>query len=300
MDSAGLKRIIILPVLVLAAAWLLQLTSREKEHDFTEEKGERGPVVAIVEGQSIFLDDVKPDREMLDRIHPNLTAEEKSEAVFRYKMANLIRLVRDIILERKIEELGLPTYDEELDRYAAEMLEKTFMTEESAMKAISDMHTIAAALEEWLKNPSMSDSIYDEKLAPIDISETAWESYKRQLDTPEKIKRMLSVLPEAFEDIIIQIRPVFEQEFLDKKLKEFIGADVSVSKKEVEEDYHAMYGHLPESERPGFDEVERKLYRELRAWKQKEAFKEWRRDQFLKADIQLMDERFENIMQFLF
>ncbi len=300
MDNAKLKRILILPVLVLAVAGLLHLTSREKEHDFTVEKGGRGPVVAVVEGQGIFLDDVMPSREMLEQRNPSLTGEERSEAVFRYKKANLIRIVRDIILDRKIAELGLPPYDEELNRYVVQMHEEFGMTEEVAMEAIRDMHAIAAALEEWLKNPERSDSIYDEKLAPINISKKDWESHMKHHDTLEKLEKMLSLLPEDFEDIIIQSRPMFEQEFLHKKVKEFIGADVSVSKNELEEDYRAMYGHLPESERPGFDEVEGKLYLELRAWKQEEAFKEWKREQFLKADIQLMDKRFENILQFLF
>ncbi len=127
-----------------------------------------------------------------------------------------------------------------------------------------------------------------------------WEEQKRRYDRPEKVKEMLAMLPEDFEDLIIQSRTGFRQEFLEKKLREVVTSDVSVSKKEVKEDYQAMYGHLPESERPGFDDVERKLYQELLAWKQEEAFKEWRREQFLKADIQLIDKRFENILQFLF
>ncbi len=300
MDSAGLKRILILPVLVLVAAGLLHLFSRDEQYDSDVEKAESGQVVAIVEGQSIFLDDLMPAREITERIHPGLVDDEKPEASFRNKKARLISIVRKKILDRRIAELGLPPYDEELNRYAVEMLEEFGMTEESALKAISEMRAVAEALEEWPENPGMSDAIYDEKLAPIGISRKEWDRLRRHHGTPEKLEKMLSMLPEDFEDFIIQSRSMFEQEFLDKKVKEFIGADVSVSKKEIEEDYQAMYGHLPESERPGFDEVESKLYQELLAWKQEEAFREWRREQFLKADIKLIDKRFENILQFLF
>ncbi|MDD5326715.1 MAG: hypothetical protein PHY02_02750 [Phycisphaerae bacterium] len=247
-------------------------------------------VVVSVNDVNILYKDIKVDLKEVQMLHPEYSKLQIENEVQKQETRRLIGKIREVIFKQKITEFGLTVSEQEVDARVEEIFKKTGMTSEKAKAICESGKAVYEALVAWQMNPSDGNAIYDEKLSDTLISKEQWKLWQRCCDTPEKLKDL--VVPKNIEDMKKNSRESSRRDVLYQKLEEVITKDISVSKKEIEEEYRKKHG-AEEIEQMGLIE------KELLTRKKDMAIRTWWQEQYNKSNIVILDKRFDEALELL-
>ena len=199
-------------------------------------------------------------------------------------------------MDQEIKKLGLQVTKEEVNFYMDKVFQKAGITENTTREIATSCHALIGALELWQKNPSMSDDIYRGQLeSKTNITKKAWEIFKVQYNTPEKLDKLRSMIPENLVDIKDKSFASYKKDLLYNKLRERIAAGITVQKEELEKYYFLKYQNLQEEEKPNFEKIKDALIQVLLDRKRQEAETNWLQKQINKGDIEIRYKKFKDV-----
>ena len=176
------------------------------------------------------------------------------------------------------------------------MIEKEIQ-KEAKLELRKTFKILADALEEWQKDQSLADTIYNEKLSNTSITKAEWQAFRISYDTPKKLARMRSLIPRSLAEEKERTRRSLRKEILVAKLRAAIISDVSVSKEEIERYYQQKYSE--KSDKPKLNEVKDEIHNVILLKKKQEVEKKWWQNQYKKAKIEIKIERFKDVLKTL-
>jgi hypothetical protein len=155
-------------------------------------------LIATVNGTSIFADDINKITKMIDVMNLNQLSDEQLRlAVQKHEINSFLSKIRQTIIEQKIKEYELTVSEQEIQTEIDSMFAN--IDSDKAETIIKKSSASFEALQQWQKEPSKSDSIYNDKLAGMDFRIDQWELLKITYDTPEKLQQM--PIPKNIEDM---------------------------------------------------------------------------------------------------
>jgi len=253
-------------------------------------------VVAMVNGHQILYKDIKENPEVFRNFNPNMDKSQMEAAITEREKKRLTAIIRKTIMDQEIKKLGLQVTKEEVNLYMDKIFQKAGVTENTTREIAASYHALIDALESWQKNPSMSDDIYREQLeSKTNITKKAWEIFKIQYNTPEKLDKLRLMIPKNLVDMKDKSFASHKKDLLYNKLREKITAGVTVQKEELEKYYSLKYKNLQEEEKANFEKIKDALIQELLARKKQEAETNWLQKQINKADIEIRDKKFKDV-----
>ncbi|MBA7679097.1 hypothetical protein ES703_87380 [subsurface metagenome] len=253
-------------------------------------------LVAIVNGVEVVYGDIKADRKIIQlTCTQGLSKRQFNNEVRKHEMRRLSGKIHEVIFTHAIDEMGLTVSEEEIDFQVDELFRKGNLTDEQVAFVCTEARALHEALEAWHRNPGNEDAIYNEKLASLNVTRDQWKLHQACWDTPEKLKRF--VVPSDIEDMKRNSRGSSRRDVFYKKLGDIITSDISVTDDEVKQAYQNKYSHL--SEKLPLYKVEYELRSELLAEKKQEARKLWNQEQYRKANIEIKDTRFDDVLNIL-
>lgn len=217
-------RLIFLPAAILCIITLFVIYNWNEKHIYGNAR-----VIAIVNGKNIYGEDTNKITKMIDIMNLNqLSNEQLSQAVQKHEVNNLFSAVRQTILEQKYIEYGITASEGEV----LDKINETFakIDNDTALKIIEKSKATFDALEQWQKEPSESDAIYNKKLAPLDIKKDQWELAKQIYDTPEKLKQMQ--VPKNIEEMKMLSYESAKNDLLYEKLMDTVTSDNAKTEEE--------------------------------------------------------------------
>ncbi|MBN1974440.1 MAG: SurA N-terminal domain-containing protein [Sedimentisphaerales bacterium] len=270
------------------AIMLFLLPADNKNKDPANDK-----VIALVNGEKILSSDRVKITKIIEVMNLyQLKGEALNKAVRQYEVNALIANIRQTITRQKIAELGLSVSDKEVQSKVEEIF-KT-IDNNSANEIIRTSNATYEALQAWQKDPSMSDNIYKELLAPLNTREEDWELLKLVYDTPEELTKMQ--VPKTIEDMKKFSFESARNDLLYQKLIDNV-TKVTVTEDEIKEAYNLKYGDW--NHESAFDEVKDKIREQLIKEEQSAAFTEWLNEQYNKAKIEIKDQRYKEVLNIL-
>ena len=213
MNKRHQKMIPILLLLLIACGLFIMYFSNEK-------KDSENRLIAIVNGEKIYSDDINKITKMIDVMNLNqLSSEQLKEAVQKHKITSLLDDIKQIIIEQQIKKYRLTVSEQEVQSKINEMFAN--IDSDMARKTIEKSNAIYNALLEWQKDKSKSDIIYNEELAPFAVKKAEWELLQILYDTPEKLKQMQ--VPKNIEDMKKFSYESAKNDLLYQKLMDTVG-----------------------------------------------------------------------------
>lgn len=216
------------------------------------------------------------------------------QATHTQRLRRLARRIRQIVINHKIQQLGIAVSDKEVDKKVGEVFQGLRTGQVQAM--IGAAQAIRDALAAWQKDPGSSDAIYQRLLANI-MSKEQWRTWQVCYSTPEKLEQLSRNVPRDVNDVMRQTRESVRRDLLYQRLVDAITKDVHITDTEVRQTYKARYGGSPDA--PTFEAVAEGLRSSLVAEKKAKALEDWLRLQYKRAGIRILDTDFRAVMEIL-
>ena len=252
-------------------------------------------VIAIVNGEEILYKDIKLDNISLQLFDTKgLTPLESQNIIKKNEKERLVGKIWEIIKNSAIKNLALTVTNNEIESEVNKRFEAAGIDEKKASEISLRYSKLIKALEDWQKNPSNADSIYQNILSNTSITKEEWRVFQSVYNTPEKLLEMQALIPEDLNDMKQNTRKSVEKDLLFNKMRDIICADVSVSDTEVETYYQKKYLDIPE--KPNFNKVKEILRQELMNEKKKEAESKWWQKQYNNSKISIIDDDYKDVV----
>ncbi len=278
--------LLLITLLCILAVFVLYSAQNNKD-------SENGRLIAIVNGTQIFAGDIDKITKMIDIMNLHqLSAEQLRKGVQKHEINNLLSDIKKIIIEQQIKKYGLTVSEQEVQSKINEMFAN--IDSDAAKNIIEKSMAMYEALQEWQKQPSKSDTIYNEKLARIDVKKDQWELMKIIYDTPEKLKRMQ--IPQNIEDMKKYSYESAKNDLLYQKLVDSV-TKVTVTEDKVKEAYNLKYGDWNHD--ATFDEVKEKIRQQLKKEDETANMTTWLNEQYKNAKIEIKDSKYKEVLNIL-
>ncbi|MEJ2649815.1 MAG: hypothetical protein P8016_15575 [Sedimentisphaerales bacterium] len=205
---------------------------------------------------------------------------------------SLLNDIKQTIIEQNIKKYGIKVSEQEVNTEIDEIFAKIDPNELGQL--IEKNNACYRALEQWQKNPSESDNIYNEKLAELGFRIDQWELLQITYNTPEELQKMQ--VPKNLDDMKKNSYVSVKNELLLQKLMDKV-TKVTVTEDEIREAYNTKYGDWNHD--APFDEVKDKIREQLKKENQTAAMTIWLYEQYKKAKIEIKDPNFNEVSEML-
>jgi hypothetical protein len=262
----------------------------------------RQHVVATVEGELIRKEDISVSKERIE--HALIlqygrapTALEVASATKAAEGRKLIGKIRSIIRHNVLRKLGIEATTEEARSQLREIYPGLGEDPIGVLeKERSYFKKLSMALKEALKNPKEEKKIFEARLKGLMEYET-WQVTLQHYNTLDKIALIEQSIPKTVEDIYKSADPAMLSWVLDKKLRQVINKDVTVTDGEVKRYFDAQF--TGKKKKPSFEERKFEMRERLLEIKRQEHEKNWWQERYKKARIEIKDERYKPVFQML-
>lgn len=256
--------------------------------------------VAEVAGQEILYQQIKVNPlnvvgffEQKNNRKP--TEQELSQLIKEKEKRKLIAEIQKIIREKAVNELGITISDSELDK-EYELSIGRYQNQSAINSENKMMSKLVSALKERLEHPEREKEIYDKELSSL-MRYEVWDSYKNRFKTKNDIEKLAESIPIVANDLKKSekySKEMLRELIVDRKIEEIVTKDVSASEGEAKQYYISHGGN-------GKDFLEEKdeVVKELLNNKKQIKLSEWWQEQYKKAKIEIRDDRFKDVMNFL-
>lgn len=281
------KNLILIFIALVCAILLFTMPANHKENLSNRR------VIALVNGQEIYADNSRKTTNIVDIMNSHqFTSEELNKAVKQYETTAFISSIRQTIIKQNISKLGLFVSDADVQSKVEEMFNA--LDSNSINEIIKVGNATYDALLAWQKSPSESDTIYNEKLSPLNVSKTNWELMQAIYDTPEALEKMQ--VPKTIEDMKKYSCQSAENDLLYQKLIDKV-TKVTVTEDEIKKAYNIKYADW--NYESIYDKVKDKIREHLMKENQSFAFSEWLNEQYKTAKIELKDQKYKDVINML-
>lgn len=215
-DMFNIKMMIGIFIAVLA---IQPLFAAEKKMD---------SVVAVMDGENITYKDIAYHRKYAEYFYgKKLEPSQLEQLIKQEEMKALLRKIRNYAFDYKVKSLGITVSEQDVDKRVDKIWQG--ITTDMANKILNDSKLTYAALLEWQKNTSESESIYNKYLSSF-MGMEQWELYKISYETPEQLSKFY--VPKDIDDIKRMSRESSRKDLLYEKLRNIVAGDITTPDKD--------------------------------------------------------------------
>jgi len=241
-------------------------------------------IVAKVGDVSIYYDEIKAKPQLAEVLGVDKLQLEKS---------GLTGLIKKIIFKQTIKESGITVSEKEIDERLDQTIQKAGINNEYVKKVHDQCQAICDALAQWQKDHSRSNAIYTELLSGKGLTQQMWKTYQINYDTPEKLAKLKSLIPNSIEDMKKNSRESTKRDLLAEKLNEVITKDVSVTDQEVREAFDKQYKHNPQ--KPDYEKTKNIFRESVLNRKKQKVISDWWKNKYRQSRIVITNNTFEAV-----